>query len=184
MTSSDHHGLPTPRSTLRDSSARVAKTQKTEKTMGWNDPEWRRAYMRAYRERNRDKLNAQMRAWHAVNKERVNEKKRACTDANREAVNTYKRQWVKAHPESRAATQAKRKEADRLSKIAHRNKFRAHYMWNNLRKRADQLGRPFGLTKEEVNQMLLETLVCPAICEAKFRNRSTCVSENGRTFCR
>ncbi len=54
----------------------------------------RREYQRQYREKNRDKINAQKREWMAKNKDKVNQQKREWRKANPDKERLYKeRHW-------------------------------------------------------------------------------------------
>ena len=53
-------------------------------------------YMRQYRSRNRDKINAQRRAWNSKNRDKINAQKRAWNSKNRDKIREYQsRYWEK-----------------------------------------------------------------------------------------
>lgn len=120
-------------------------------------------YQRAYRERNREKINAQMRTWHAANRERVKEQKRVYNALRRDDQNIYKSDWAKANPEKVKAARAKWAAANPDWRSVNRAKYRARYVLKNLGERARKAGRPFALTEDVIIDMLTETKVCPVL---------------------
>lgn len=104
-----------------------------------------------------------MRAWYAVNKDRVREQKRVYAALRRDDANAYKSEWAKANPGKIKAAKAKWVAANPGYAREWRRKYRTRYMLKNIRERAKQLGRPFGLTEDMIAGMLAETTVCPVL---------------------
>lgn len=71
-------------------------------------PEEKRAYHRAWYEKNKDHARAQQRAWYAANKDRVAATRRKWYEANKEKVLAAGKAWKAANPE-------KHKESSRRS---------------------------------------------------------------------
>lgn len=130
--------------------------------MAWS-AEQQRAYMKDYRTRNRDRMNAQARAWHAANVEHVKEQKRIYAALRRDDLNVYKSEWAQANRDKVKAAKAKWETANPDYKREWRRKYRVRYMLKNMRERASQSGRPFALTEDILTQMLMETPVCPVL---------------------
>jgi len=71
------------------------------------------AERRAYREKNRDRLNQESREWRAANPGRQAELSRLWREANPEVVKLYRRAWDAAHVEERRASKRAWYEANR-----------------------------------------------------------------------
>lgn len=73
----------------------------------------RKAHRRAYREANRDKLNAYSREYHRARRAIDNENHRAWVERNREHVREYGRKWAAAHRDRIKAKNSRRYAASR-----------------------------------------------------------------------
>lgn len=132
--------------------------------MGWS-PEKQREYMREYNIRNRDKIKAYHREHYQLNRDRIRARQKAWEEANHERVKAYKLEWYHENkdPTKLATYRASRRSEARAANARYVLRHKARVMWNNMRKRALALGRPFELTIDLVSDMLLETTVCPIL---------------------
>jgi hypothetical protein len=81
-----------------------------EKVNAWTrawvrpDPEARKAYEKAYRVANKAELSAKTMAWRAANRERWDEAARAWQKANREHISAKQAEWAHANADQRRLT--------------------------------------------------------------------------------
>lgn len=115
-------------------------------------------YFAAWRERNREKLKAYAREHYQANKDHIRARNKAWETANHEKVRAYRAAWAREHPRLPPP-----KDIQRAYNARYVMRHKAHVMWNNMRKRALALGRPFELTKEMVADMLAGAVVCPIL---------------------
>lgn len=115
----------------------------------------RLAYLKAYREANKERIAAQKKAWYDAHKEYCNQRSRENYAANKDRYDALNRQWVKNNP-GKAAEYAKRFKERYPDKVAaerreYKQAKKGLVNANTRRRQAAQLRRtPAWLTDDDL----------------------------------
>jgi len=129
--------------------------------MAHANPEDEKAYNKAYREKNKEKIKAYKKTWnkayHEKNKEKLRAKNKAYREKNREELNVKKKAWSKAYYEKNKEKINARNKAYREKNREELNVKKKAYREKNRDKiRAKDLERNFGIGLHEYNLMFTE----------------------------